>query len=74
MLLRLRGECRDGRVPGMAFSPLAMAQSNVSSYSGGIILAQAEPMQGQKANPPGDNYEAPDTMPSYQKNDGTNKD
>lgn len=56
----------------MAFSPLAMAQSNVSSYSGGIVLAQTEPMQGQTANPP--DYEAPDTMPSYQKNDGTDKD
>lgn len=56
----------------MAFSPLAMAQSNAGSLSGsGIILAQAEPMQGQSANPPDSNYEAPDTMPAYQKNDGT---
>jgi hypothetical protein len=62
----------------MAFSPLAMAQSNTSSLSDGgrIILAQAqnEPMQGQIVNPPDPNYEAPDTMPTYQKNDGTDKD
>lgn len=59
----------------MAFSPLAMAQSNTSSLSGGgIVLAQAEPMQGQMANPPDASYEAPDTMPTYQKNDGTDKD
>jgi len=55
-----------------------MAQSNTSSLSDGgrIILAQAqnEPMQGQIVNPPDPNYEAPDTMPSYQKNDGTDKD
>lgn len=59
----------------MAFSPLAMAQSNTGSLAngGGIALAQNEPMQGQIANPPDTNYEAPDTMPSYQKNDGTDK-
>lgn len=59
----------------IAFSPLAMAQSNTSSLSngGGIILAQAEPMQGQTVNGPDANYEAPDTMPTYQKNDGTDK-
>lgn len=60
----------------MTFSPLAMAQSDISSLSssGGIILAQNEPMQGQSANGPDTNYEAPDTMPTYQKNDGTDKD
>lgn len=59
----------------LAFSPLAMAQSNTSSLSGGsIVLAQAQPMQGQTVNGPDANYEAPDTMPTYQKNDGTDKD
>ena len=62
----------------IAFSPLAMAQSNTGSLSnsGGFILAQAqsEPIQGQTANPPDAKYEQPDTMPTYQKNDGTDKD
>jgi len=59
----------------LAFSPLAIAQSNTSSLSGsGIVLAQAQPMQGQTVNGPDANYEQPDTMPSYQKNDGTDKD
>ena len=55
----------------MAFSPLAMAQSNTSSLSdsGGIILAQAQ--SAPTANPPDAKYEQPDTMPTYQKNDGT---
>ena len=59
----------------LAFSPVAMAQSNTSSLSGGgIVLAQAQPMQGQTVNGPDANYEAPNTMPTYQKNDGTDKD
>lgn len=59
----------------MAFSPLAMAQSNTTSLANGssIILAQSEPMQGQTTNPPNPSYEQPDTMPTYQKNDGTDK-
>lgn len=59
----------------LAFSPLAMAQSNTSSLSGGgIVLAQAQPMQGQTMNGPDANYEAPNTMPTTIKNDGTDKD
>lgn len=59
----------------LAFSPVAMAQSNTSSLSGGgIVLAQAQPMQEQTVNGPDANYEAPNTMPTYQKNDGTDKD
>ncbi|HEV2265507.1 MAG TPA: hypothetical protein VGR79_13375 [Stellaceae bacterium] len=58
----------------IALSPLAMAQSNTSSLSGGgIVLAQAEPMQGQTANSPNPSYEQPNTMPTYQKNDGTDR-
>jgi len=59
----------------MAFAALAMAQSNTNPLpAGGIVLAQAQPMQGQMTNGPDANYEAPDTMPTYQKNDGTDKD
>lgn len=58
----------------MAFSPLAMAQSNTSSIPGnGILVAQAQSAtsQEQVAEAPDEDYEAPDTMPTYQKNDGT---
>jgi len=60
----------------VAFSPLAMTPSNTGSVAtgGGLILAQAQPMQGPAANGLDANYEAPDTMPTYQKNDGTDKD
>ena len=60
----------------LVFAALAMAQSTISSLSnsGNIVLAQAQPMQGQMTNGPDANYEAPDTMPTYQKNDGTDKD
>jgi len=59
----------------MAFAPLATAPSNTSFLpGGGIVLAQAQPMQGQMTNGPDANYEQPDTMPTYQKNDGTDKD
>lgn len=59
----------------IAFSPLAMTQSNTSSPAngGGILLAQSEPMQGPAASGSSPSYEAPDTMPTYQKNDGTDK-
>jgi len=56
----------------IAFSLLVMAPSNTGSVSngGGIMLAQNELRIG---NPPDPNYEQPDTMPTYQKNDGTDK-